>query len=139
LFGVLFYLGLFGAGYLSDVAAFEVLVAGLTDNLGMTRRRAVWTTAAVVGVVAMVPMISMRVFVPWDLTFGSGMQTLGALVAVVTAGWFLGRARLLEELGANGGRRLVLIAFVRYVIPVAMLAVGFYWLLTDVLGVVGQV
>ena len=32
LFGCLFFVGLFGAGYLSDVGAFEVLVAGLTDN-----------------------------------------------------------------------------------------------------------
>jgi hypothetical protein len=37
LFGLLFFAGLFGAGYLSDIAAFEVLVAGLTDNTRLSR------------------------------------------------------------------------------------------------------
>ena len=37
LFGLLFFVGLFGAGYLSDIGAFEVLVAGLTDNTRLTR------------------------------------------------------------------------------------------------------
>jgi NSS family neurotransmitter:Na+ symporter len=32
LFGLLFFLGLFGAAFLSDVAAFEVLVGGIVDN-----------------------------------------------------------------------------------------------------------
>ena len=41
-FGFLFFAGLFGAGYLSDVAALEVLIAGITDNTKITRKRAVW-------------------------------------------------------------------------------------------------
>jgi SNF family Na+-dependent transporter len=32
LFGLLFFIALLGAGYLSGLAAFEVLVAALTDN-----------------------------------------------------------------------------------------------------------
>jgi len=39
LFGFLFFAGLVGAGYLSDVASFETLVAGLTDNTRLNRRR----------------------------------------------------------------------------------------------------
>ena len=139
IFGLLFFLGLFGAAYLSDVAAFEVLIAGLTDNTGMTRRRAVWTTAGIVGLVAIIPMINLDIFVPWDLTFGSGMQTLGALLTVLTAGWFMQRGALLEQVGAPGVQRTVLVFFIRFVIPTAMLAVGLWWLLTDVLGVFGSV
>ena len=81
-FGFLFFVGLLGAGYLSDVAAFEVLVAGLTDNTRLTRKRAVWVMAAAAFVLAIPPSINNAIFVPWDLTFGSGMQTLGALMAV---------------------------------------------------------
>ena len=139
IFGLLFFLGLFGAAYLSDVAAFEVLIAGLTDNTGMTRRRAVWITAGIVGLVAIIPMINLDIFVPWDLTFGSGMQTLGALLTVLTAGWFMQRAALLEQVGAPGIPRTVLVFFIRFVVPIAMLAVGLLWLLTDVLGVLGSV
>jgi NSS family neurotransmitter:Na+ symporter len=122
LFGALFYLGLLGAAWLSAIAAFEVLVAGLTDRTGMTRRRAVATMAAVVFVLALPPMINMRVFVPWDLTFGSGMQVLGALVAVLTVGWVLKPPW--RWLGW----------WLRWVVPAAILAVGIWWLLGDVLG-----
>ena len=135
-FGLLFFLGLFGAAYLSDVAAFEVLIAGVVDNTRLARRRAIWLTALMVWIVSLVPMLNLDIFVTWDLTFGSGMQTLGALLTVVTAGWFLKRGALLEQFGAPGLARDVLVSMVRYVIPFAMLAVGFWWLLTDVLGVV---
>jgi NSS family neurotransmitter:Na+ symporter len=139
LFGTLFFVGLFGAAYLSDVAAFEVLVAGLVDNTRLARRQAIVLMAVIVGVVALVPMVNLRIFVRWDLTFGSGMQALGALLSVVTVGWCLQRAALLEQLGDAGPGRMLLVLCIRYVIPMAMLTVGGWWLLTDVLGLVTTV
>ena len=139
IFGALFFLGLFGAAYLSDIAAFEVLVAGLVDNLGMTRRRAIWLMSAAVAVVSVIPMLNLKIFVIWDLTFGSGMQTLGALLTVITAGWFIQRSVLLAQIGEPGLGRTVLVVCIRFVIPIAMLAVAAWWLLTDVLGSVTRV
>lgn len=139
LFGMLFFIGLLGAAYLSDMAAFEVLVAGVVDNSKLTRRKAIWIVSLVVWVVALVPMFNMDIFVKWDLTFGSGMQTLGALITVITAGFFMKRGELLEQFGEPGMTRDVLVMFVRYLIPAAMLAVGAWWLLTDVLGLVAGV
>ena len=101
-FGCLFFVGLFGAGYLSDVGAFEVLVAGLTDNTTMTRARAVWVVAAACFVLSIPPIVNNAVFVPWDLTFGSGMQTLGSLVAVIAVGWCISRSAALR--GARRAR-----------------------------------
>ena len=134
-FGLLFFLGLFGAAYLSDVAAFEVLIAGMVDNTRVARRRAVWMMAVIVWIVSLVPMLNLDIFVTWDLTFGSGMQALGAFLTVLTAGWCLQRGVLLEQLGEPGVTQTLLVSMLRYVIPVAMLAVGAWWLLTDVLGV----
>ena len=134
IFGALFFLGLFGAAYLSDIAAFEVLVAGLVDNMGMTRRKAIWLMSGAVAVVSVIPMLNLKIFVIWDLTFGSGMQTLGALLTVITAGWFVHRSVLLAQIGTPGIGRSVLVVSIRYLIPIAMLAVGGWWLLTDVLG-----
>jgi NSS family neurotransmitter:Na+ symporter len=71
-FGCLFFLGLFASGYLSDVGAFEVLIAGLTDNTRLTRRRATWVVSIAVFVVAIPPTINNGIFVPWDLTFRLG-------------------------------------------------------------------
>jgi NSS family neurotransmitter:Na+ symporter len=135
-FGLLFFVGLLGAGYLSGLAAFEVLVAGLTDNTALGRRKAVWLVAAVVFFVAIPPMLNNRVFVPWDLTFGSGMQTLGALVAAVTVGWAMQRSEAIRALSAGGARPVPgwLYHWIRWVIPGALLLVGAWWLLTEALG-----
>ena len=126
-FGLLFFTALLGAAYLSDVGAFEVLVAGLVDNTRLQRSQAVWLLALVVFLFAIPPMINMKIFVPWDLFFGSGMQTLGALLAVIAVGWSIGRARLLEELGIVEGRGEWLIFWMRFVVPVAILGLGIWW------------
>jgi neurotransmitter:Na+ symporter, NSS family len=135
LFGLLFFAGLVGAGYLSDVAAFEVLVAGLTDNTTLTRTRAVWTMSAAAFLVSIPPTVNNAIFVPWDLTFGSGMQTLGALMAVLTVGWCMHRSAALAALSAEGHppAPLWLLYWIRFGIPAAILTVGVWWLATSVL------
>ena len=138
IFGSLFFAGLFGAGYLSAVAAIEVLVAGLTDNMRITRRRAVWVMCGICFAIAIPPMINNAIFVPWDLTFGSGMQTLGALLAALTVGWCINRSTALRELSVDGERPVPawLFYWIRFGIPVIILGVGVYWLLTSVFGTI---
>ncbi|MFQ5630275.1 MAG: sodium-dependent transporter [bacterium] len=136
-FGLLFFIGLFGAAYLSDVAAFEVLVAGIIDNTGFTRKRAVWLIAALVFVLAIPSMINMEIFVPWDLTFGSGMQTLGSLLAVIAVAWAIKRSDILKEIIPGGNSRYVtwLYFWLRFVIPAVILLIGIWWLVTEVIQV----
>ncbi len=133
LLGPLFFLALFGAAWLSAIAAFEVLVAGLTDNTSLTRRHAVWLLAGIILLAAIPPMINLAIFVPWDLTFGSGMQTLGALLVAVTVGWCLSRERALEALGGGAHHRFLRL-WIRWVIPGALVTVGVWWVLQDLLG-----
>ena len=141
LFGLLFFVGLLGAGYLSGLAAFEVLVAALTDNTKLARSTVVWLVAGVVFSVSLPPMINNRIFVPWDLTFGSGMQTLGALVAVITVGWAMTRGEAMRALSTGRIRPVPawLYLWIRWVIPGALVLVGVWWLLTDLLHVTGGV
>ena len=91
--------------------------------------------------IAIPPTINTRIFVPWDLTFGSGMQTLGSFLAVVTLAWCIDRSAALRELGTQDGRAVPawLFNWIRFGIPAAILTVGVWWLLTNVLGVVGSV
>lgn len=134
-FGLMFYAGLFGAAYLSGIAALEALVAGLTDNTRMSRTRAVWIMALAVFILAIPPSINNAIFIPWDLIFGSGMQTLGALLAVITIGWCMNRSAALAELGSQGEPVAPwLIWWIRFGVPAAILSVGIWWLLTSVLG-----
>jgi len=133
IFGVLFFGGLTAGALLSGIAAYEVLVAGLTDTLGWSRRRAVWTVYAASMALAIPPMINLRVFVPWDLTFGSGGQTFGVLVAVLTVGWAMSRAALLEQIaGAHASRAdRALAGWLRWGVPAAILSVAVWWLVAD--------
>ncbi|MEO6446778.1 MAG: sodium-dependent transporter [Gemmatimonadaceae bacterium] len=135
IFALLFFVGLFGAAFLSAVAAFEVLIAGLVDNTGLTRRRAAWTAGGLCLLCAVPPMLNMRIFVPWDLTFGSGMQTFGALMAALTVGWAMKRGDALRALSAADSTVPAwLFLWIRYVIPAAILSVGLWWFVTAVLG-----
>ncbi len=134
-FGTLFFLALFGAAYLSDVAALEVLVAGVTDNTRLGRGSAVGLTAGVVLLFAIPPMINMSIFTPWDLTFGSGFQTLGALLSVIAVGWSLDRSEVMKQLVAGESDApppVWLYFWLRFVIPGAILLVGIWWLVTEV-------
>ena len=141
LFGAAFFIGLSCAGYLSDVGAFEVLVAGLTDNTKISREKAVGIVTAAIFVAAIPPSINTRIFVPWDLTFGSGMQTLGSLVAVLAVGWFMKRGDALRHLGERGevAAPAWLYYWVRFGIPLAIGGVGVWWLLSSVFSTVKSV
>jgi NSS family neurotransmitter:Na+ symporter len=140
-FGTLFFVSLLGAGYLSDIGAVEVLVAGLTDNTRITRRQAVWWMSAACFLLAIPPCINNAIFVPWDLTFGSGMQTLGSLLAVITVAWCMNRTAALKELFGGGERPVPMWVFywIRFGIPLVILGVGIYWLLTQVFRVASGV
>ena len=100
-------------------------------------RRAIGYLSAAVFLGSIPPMINMKIFVPWDLTFGSGMQTLGALVAVLAVAWSMRRADALAQLGGEGRAIRVLYFWLRFVVPGVILSVGLWWLLTEVLGFAG--
>ncbi len=140
-FGTLFFVSLLSAGYLSDIGALEVLVAGLTDNTRLTRTRAAWLVAGTSFVLTIPPIINNGVFVPWDLTFGSGAQTFGSLLAVIAVGWCMQRSAALAELSRDGSGDVPrwLVVWIRYGIPLIIVGVGVYWLLSSVLGIVGTV
>lgn len=134
IFALIFFLGLFGAAFLSAIAAFEVVVAGLTDNTRISRKTALWLTSGTVFILALPSMINLKVFVPWDLFFGSGMQILGTFLAVITTVWCIKRSAALREISAGSGKPFPKFLFwwMRIVIPLAVLFVGLNWLLEEV-------
>jgi SNF family Na+-dependent transporter len=101
----------------------------------------VWITGIVVFLLAIPPSINNAIFVPWDLTFGSGMQTLGALMAVITLGWCVHRSAALKALAGEGQPPVPawLFYWIRFGIPAAILSVGVWWLMTAVFGTIAGV
>lgn len=134
LFGLFFFLCLFGAAYLSDLAALEVVIGGIVDNTKVERKKAVIFSCAIVYFLSIPPMINFKIFLPWDLTFGSGIMTLGSLLAVITTGWFIKRSESLKELSKGRAKPFPLFLYwwIRIVIPIAILFVGINWLLESV-------
>jgi SNF family Na+-dependent transporter len=75
----------------------------------------------------------MEVFTPWDLTFGSGMQILGSLLAVITIGWCVNRSAAIAQLSSGGAPIPAwLYYWIRYGITSLILALFVWWFLTNV-------
>src|SRR5438552_4176267 len=89
--------------------------------------------AGAVLLAAIPPMANLKVFFAWDLTFGSGMQTFGALLAALTFGWCVKRGHALRELAVEGRVATWLYWWIRLGIPAAILSVGVWWVVTEVL------
>ena len=125
LFASLFFGLLFFAAFLSDVAGFEVLVAGVSDELGWSRRAAIVVFCGAALLLAVVPMLSLDYMLKSDLFWGTTMQPLGSALALVGLGWVVSRGRTLAEI-EKGGRRPVgrlLLVWIRYVVPIGIVII----------------
>ncbi len=134
LFAILFYIALFGAAYLSAIAAFEVMIAGIVDNTKLNRKQATWLMAGLGFLFAVPPMINFQIFGPWDLFWGSGMQTLGCVLAVIASVWVIKRSEGLKALAEGSGKQfpIWLYWWMRIAVPLAVGFVGVNWLLSEV-------
>ncbi|NIR42698.1 MAG: sodium-dependent transporter [Gemmatimonadetes bacterium] len=123
LFATIFFGLLFFAAFLSDVAGFEVLVAGAVDELGWDRRTAVLTFCVAALALGVVPMLSVDYILQSDLFWGSTMQPLGSALALIGLAWAVGLGRALEE--ANRGVRgrpvgRLWFYWIKYVVPLGI-------------------
>jgi NSS family neurotransmitter:Na+ symporter len=128
LFGAAFFASIFIMAILSLIAAYEVIVAMLSDALGWRR------TKAIIGIGVLefflgIPVILFPSYLAnSDLIWGSTMTTLGAALAVVAVTWSLGRAKALEELRANTKLAVPtwLFYWLKFVMPVVILSILAY-------------
>ena len=122
-FATLFFGLLFFAAFLSDVAAFEVLVAGVVDEYRMRREIAVIAFCLAALVLAIVPMLSLDYILKSDLFWGSMMQPLGSALALIGLAWVVGLGRALDEANkGNAGPPVGRFWFywIKYVIPLGI-------------------
>ena len=124
LLGGLFLLGLTLVAFLSNLAALEVVVRSSSD-MGLSRfsRGHIIVGLGIIEAILMIPSaFRSDVIETLDLVFGSGMQTLGSLMAIVGLTWGLGYIQTKMQLGERHkwltGHRYF--NWMKYVVPMAL-------------------
>ena len=124
LFAVMFFAGLGCVAFLSGVAAVEVLVGSLTDRRAVSRRKAAWGVCMVLVVVGYPAAQSIDYLFLSDRIWGSTMQPLGSVVAMIALTWGLGRRRATAQLANERGELPGWVGtwyfWLRYAVPVGV-------------------
>jgi NSS family neurotransmitter:Na+ symporter len=122
-FATLFFGLLFFAAFLSAVAGFEVLVAGVADEHRWNRKVAVPIFCGAALLLGVVPMHSLDYILKSDLFWGNTMQPVGSALALIGLAWVVGLGRALEEANrGTGGRPIGRFWFywIKYVVPIGI-------------------
>lgn len=123
-FAALFFLGLGCIAFLSGVAAVEVLVGSLVDARGWPRQRAVWWVCGALVILGTPAMLSIDYLVWSDLLWGSTMQPVGSVAAVLALTWGLGRRAARAQIAAGGTLPWWFgpwFLWIRWIVPVAVI------------------
>ena len=108
---------------LSAVAALEVIVVTLSHRF--SRHRAVFVVGVVLAVLMLPTALKPALIAVLDLIVGSGMQTLGAALAVLALTWGVARAEVVRQLAPMPEW---FYTWLKYVVPAALLFVLIAWL-----------
>ncbi len=85
--GVAFLVGLWMMAFLSSVAAFQVIVATLTDSFSFSLTRAALIVGGVEAILMLPSALNPDIIGTLDLIFGSGMQMLGSGLTIIALFW----------------------------------------------------
>ena len=115
----IFFLALFIAALLSDVVAFEVLVNMVVAEWNLTRKKALVLFGIVEFFLAIPSMFSITYIEKSDLIWGSTMQSIGSVLAIIGLTWFLGKQQAMSEItkGSNFKYTGFWFTWVKYVVP----------------------
>lgn len=129
-FGAAFFFSIFIVALLSLTAAYEVIVAALADGLGWSRTRSL-TIVFVSQILLSLPALLIGSYIAVsDLIWGSTMQPIGAVIAVVALTWSLGQTRALDEMRRNSVLPIPtwLFYWLKFVVPTGILVtLGYGW------------
>ncbi|GEN22373.1 transporter [Halomonas cupida] len=134
LFGILFFIMLAMAALTSSISMVEATVSWLTDNAGISRRGASWSTGIVLWVISTLAMLSFNIGSDWtllgmhffdwlDYLTSRLMMPLGGLGMVLLAGFVLNKHVMRDELGLSPRVYALWLFMVRYVSPLGILVI----------------
>jgi NSS family neurotransmitter:Na+ symporter len=126
--GGIFFAALFGAAFLSAIAAMEVIVDGFRHYTGWSRDRSLVLLVALNFLASLPSMASSKILGWNDLVWGSTMQPVGSALTLVALGWFVSRGKALAEINQGSSIRIgsFWIFWIRWVIPAAIVTILVY-------------
>ena len=120
--GVAFLIGLWMMAFLSTVAAFQVIVAALTDSFHFSLSKAALIVGGVEAVLMLPSAMNPGIIGTLDLIFGSGMQMLGSGLAIIALFWGCDRAIAATQIfgGRTDGFRRLYLLWLKWAVPAAL-------------------
>jgi len=120
--GTAFLIGLWMMAFLSTVAAFQVIVAALTDSFNLSLTKAALLVGCVEAVLMLPSALNPDIIGTLDLVFGSGMQMLGSCLAIVALFWGCDKAVAATQIfgGKPRGIRHLYLLWLRWVVPATL-------------------
>jgi NSS family neurotransmitter:Na+ symporter len=133
--GVAFLVGLWMMAFLSTVAAFQVIVAALTDSFNFSLTKAALVVGGVEAVLMLPSALNPEIIGTLDLIFGSGMQMLGSGLTIIALLWGCDKAIAATQIfgGRTDGFRRIYLLWLKWVVP-ATLGVMLVLYIADSLG-----
>ena len=136
LFGGLAFAAMYFVVHMSMMSGIEVASTVTMENFGWSRKKSIITFSVITTLLSIPVLFSEKVLIYSDLFWGSIMQPLGCVFAMLAVGWFMGRSRALEELRQGSKLNLdswfckLWFFWVRFVIPIVVVIILIYGLAT---------
>ena len=127
LLGSAFLLVLSLIAFLSALGALEGIVGSIAEMLEIrsSRTKVILAIFVVEALVMLPSSLDPGIVGTLDLIFGSGMQMLGSLIAMITVGWGLGAAKTKLQLfsGQTAGWHDTYFLWLKWAVPSVLLVV----------------
>ncbi len=127
--GTAFLIGLWMMAFLSTVAAFQVIVAALTDSFKFSRTKAALVVGGVEALLMLPSALNPDIIGTLDLIFGSGMQMLGSGLTIIALFWGCDKAVAVTQIfgGRTDGIRRLYLLWLKWAVPAALgILLSFY-------------
>ncbi len=120
--GVAFLIGLWMMAFLSTVAAFQVIVAALTDSFNFSLTKAALIVGGVEAVLMLPSALNPDIIGTLDLIFGSGMQMLGSSLTIIALLWGCDKAIAATQIfgGRTDGFRRLYLLWLKWAVPATL-------------------
>ncbi len=120
--GTAFLVGLWMMAFLSTVAAFQVIVAALTDSFKLSLTKASLIVGGVEAILMLPSAMHPDIIGTLDLIFGSGMQMLGSGLTIVALFWGCDKAVAASQIfgGKTDGIHRLYLLWLRWVVPATL-------------------